>query len=322
MAAPKRTLARLEEIKRRQWPPRLGADYQAAIRANRTEAPGISSPHILRCDRWGQRQIHLLSTPEFRAGLLALYHPGLFELHEQKVLFPYGQQHPLVDFPQASHQRLKPLLGTVDVVKRLGVSSRHPIILVQTPKGPLYSPFPLIGDLLLFLKTDHLYCVNWSVTLTSADFLRSRHSENPCHAIEAGNQKSVYWRHRIESVYYADSGIRTQMLGADQILDVVFHNLRDLFGSLLVEVDISDYQRFGAADDLCCAVAAREPGYPVIRHFEQKYKLSTAKAIALFKQLIWHRLARVDLFEPIAIDRPLRRETLDVLKVYAHLFAE
>ena len=206
---------------------------------------------------------------------------------------------------------------------RLNVKKRHPVVLVETKKGQGYVPWPFVGDLLLFLRRGEAeYCVNWSVKLATSDFKYQRHSTLPSSAIDGGSHEGIALRHRIEEIYYADAGIRTSRVSAEQIDKSVYYNLRDLFGSLLIRVDLRSQQYSEAIAMASDAVDRAAMGSALIQNFIRSFALDRLPALALFRQLVWRRQVRIDLFEPIAMNRPLRMEKKDILTEYAHWFAK
>jgi hypothetical protein len=88
-------VARLKQILKRQIPRRFGPDYIPSTFATRNEAPSISIPSRLNSLKFG-RVIHTLSEQETHAVLLALIHPKVFEIHEQKMLSRFEDDHPMV----------------------------------------------------------------------------------------------------------------------------------------------------------------------------------------------------------------------------------
>src|SRR5690606_36240729 len=107
---------------------------------------------------------HALSTPEKVFTQLALYHPQLIDLHEQKMLWPLTSCHPLHGHPLAKGLFLPQLTGTADIAKQLGF--KHYEIAVELSDGRRGKiPFPYQGDLLLYLLDAGglPYAVNWTV---------------------------------------------------------------------------------------------------------------------------------------------------------------
>lgn len=124
MAQRRMTLARLRQIMRRQDPPAWGAAYQPGIFATRDEAPSISRAVQLWSEKL-QRYVHGLSGPEQAALILALHHPQLFELQEQRMLPMEKRPHPLTGHPRATGMSLPDMRGTIAVAEHLDLLKLH-----------------------------------------------------------------------------------------------------------------------------------------------------------------------------------------------------
>lgn len=314
--------ARLTVIKKRQGEDRWGADYVPSIFATPKEAPGISRPSIILPLKLGGRETHLLSHPELYAALLALYHPLVWELHEQKILSPGPRPHFLSLRESSSSQTWPSIKGTLDVAERLDMFSRHPKVRFSNAAGQLqYAPFPYIGDLLLFLR-DALgpYCVNWPIKDKYAAF-KKRGPQ--LHAKPHNNEVdlSAQLRQQLEETYYLDADIRTVQVAGDAIDKQVRSNLRDLFlhhgRALAVAADI----REPIIHYLRNTIGSQIPAFKSLGLIQQRYQLDRETARALLHQAIWQRELRVDLFQPVLMDRPLKPERVDVIDHYAAWFA-
>jgi hypothetical protein len=315
MAQLKRTEARLREIKRRQWEQRWGENYIAAVFADASEAPGISTGSILR-------DFHAMSDPESFIGLLALYSPLCWDIHEQFVMFPNAREHPLQNHPMALGQRFKSFAGTLDVFERLGLS-RHQSIRVAIGADGLKQkvPFPYLGDLRLFLRDDQgVYCLNWSVKNKYVDFRGKGPRAKPRPLNDPDDPSSIA-RQEFECVYHDDAGIRTQQVALDQLDTEVRLNLRNTFLDEcrpLALPELSRQQALGVARD---HIGEDVPMHVVARRMAQAVECVEGEdAIALIHQGIWRRELRVDLFRPILTTKPLRPEIRDVLNVYGSWF--
>lgn len=151
------SIAKLQLYKERQGAPAFGADYEPAIKAVRGEAPPLSRAYRLYVKRF-QREIHLLSENELISALVALYIPTLLDLHEQKVIHPVPDYHPLCNFPKVINVALPHLSGTVAIAERLGYLDIHPTVTSTSKASPdrkVVLPFPYVGDLLLYLQDEH-----------------------------------------------------------------------------------------------------------------------------------------------------------------------
>ncbi|CUJ31654.1 Uncharacterised protein [Achromobacter xylosoxidans] len=115
---------RLRKIYSRQFPLRFGKDYIPAQLATRAEAPRGSRPSTMVAKKLG-RELHFMSLAERQVGLLALYNPRLFDLHEQHALNVGPADHPLKGHVSVNDIRLPAFEGTVQVAERLGLLSRH-----------------------------------------------------------------------------------------------------------------------------------------------------------------------------------------------------
>ena len=314
------TLARRQKILDRQDPPGWGEEYVPSILATREEAPSISRAVQLWAKQLG-RSCHLLSKVEVRAATLALYHPALFELHEQRMLSSEPRPHPLANHPRYAGLNLSPLRGTLDVAQRLGVLSVIPLVRFTEDNERHLAPFPLVGDLLLFLvDSQGPYCVNWPLKDTRKAFRRPGPKPRAKPRPDVDDPNAIA-RNELEIAYYQDAGIRTEQLSREDINPAVAHNLYDLFLAHRKAIDISDDARREATEDFVDVVGTSTPAYRVLQHVERKLALSKEDAIALLKQAIWRRDVRVDLFKPVLMDRPLAGEMVDVLDTYAAWFA-
>ena len=102
---------------RRQARYRWGAEYEPAIKAVKGEAPPGSSPLAFFSRRLG-RTMHALSIGEATFIALALYHPLVWDIHEQHVLHPYPADHPLAAHPLHRHQPWPSTTGTLRILTR------------------------------------------------------------------------------------------------------------------------------------------------------------------------------------------------------------
>lgn len=316
------SLERLRTILERQDKPLFGPEYRPAILATRREAPSISRPSTVYWHRLG-RDVHLLSSPERAAALLAMYHSGLFELHEQKMLSVNPRAHPMAGHPAAVGLKLPPVRGTVDVANRLGHLSFHPKVKAPRQEGSnewMWVPYPYIGDLLLFLQDqDGPYCVNWSIKLHPEDFDRPASRADPIRNPSVAAHR-VQARHEIERVYYEDAGIRTVRIAKTNIDLHVVTNLTQLFGWHLQAVPLDEGQRAEMVTKYETALELGITPIDVIGQLILRHRYRREDCLAVLYQAIWTRRLRIDLFRPLLVDRPLRPEKRDVIKVYAEWF--
>lgn len=321
MAQLRKTLTRLQLIISRQYPQRRGAGYVPSIQATPKEAPSVAWAAILTPAKLA-REFHLIGTPAKWFGLLALYHPDVWEIWEERVLHWMPHPHPLHGHPRAAGLPLPAFKGTLHVAERMGRLNQHPRIPDRSdPNNPKWVPWPYIGDLLLFLSdAKGPYCVNWPLKDTRKAFRRPgpKPRAKPRPDIDDSNAIA---RNELEIIYYQDAGIRTEQLSREDINPAVGHNLYDLFLAHRKATDVIAEARREAVQHFVDAVGTGIPAYRVLKHVEGKLGVSKEHAIALLKQAIWRRDVRVDLFKPVLMDRPLAAETVDVLDTYAAWFA-
>lgn len=324
MRWPKLTEARLRQIKKRQWKQRWGADYVAATFADAKEAPGISTGTVLRPSKLGAREVHVLSESEEACALLALYNPNCWDLQEQFVLFPAPRPHPLSGHPLARGAQFRSFAGTLDVADRLGLLSRHPKIRLSAHRDPKQSitvPFPLQGDLRLFMAGAGVsYCLDWPVKGKYADFRRKGPRAKP-RPLDDLEDPTTIARLRLQAVYHEDAGIRTHQASMDRIDLQLRFNLTSLFLDDTYPVPLSGDHRDAAIAMARGFIGVDTPIYSVARRIAREFRINDRDAMALIHQGIWRRELRVDLFRPVLADKPLRREVTDVLVKYADWFA-
>jgi len=319
-----RTAERLYKIEERQFERRWGSEYRPSIEATRHEAPKVSRPSKLYSPKL-ERTVHLMSLPERAACLLALYHPNLFDLHEQHMLFCHATDHPLAGHPYADGQTLTRLKGTVDVAERMNIDGRHPVVRINLidESGEMVEEresFPYIGDFLLFLQdAEGAYCVNWTVKKDAQSFSRpfDQHT-NP--STYANRSKVAEQRHLLEEQYFADANIRTVRVASDDIDRQVVANLTMTAGSLATYANTPHDERHYLIQQYRELLESRTP---VLHHLPRLCKITGCErehCLATLYGAIWHRELRVDLTRPIFPDKPLRGETVDLVASYRDWF--
>jgi hypothetical protein len=317
------TLARLKEVLRRQDPPKWGQDYDPAIRAVREEAPSRSRFLQIWFEKLG-RYVHALSSVEGKALILAMFHRGIFELQEQRMLATEPRPHPLAGHPMAVGLELPALRGTIDVCERLDMIERHPWIYADHPDGMerVPVPVPFIGDFLLFLTDqDGPYCVNWTIKGSSEEFQRSLLRSKPTKDPQA-EVNAVRSRHAIEERYYADAEIPTRRIVERDLPELLIQNLRSL---LLLQhraanVDLSIYAE--VCDRLQASVQTGQRPLEVLLSVVHRHGLDIDTAKASFARALWRGDVRAELMEDaIFIDRPLQPMRRDPLHVFSAWFA-
>lgn len=312
--------SRLRLIHKRQLRDAWGKAYQAAIWATPTEAPGISTPTILHPAKLGGRPMHTLSRPETWAALLALYHPLVWDIHEQRMLYPGPRPHFLDGHPRTVGQSFKPLRGTLAVAEEMGRLSKHPKCRVQQGDLNAWAPFPYISDLLVFIDDDAgAYVVNWTVKDKRDDFRRRGPTPGKPQTVDA--ELSALQRHALEAIYYQDADICTHQVAGREIDTTLRSNLHRLFLSHAEPVQLSPAVCSTLCEHFNQAVGSSTPAYKMVREAAQHLGAEMLAVKNVLEQGIWQRRIQVDLFEPVLLDRPLKPMRDDPLVVYCDWFA-
>ena len=321
------TESNLRRVYQRQDQPRWWKDYLPAILATRQEAPNISRASMLTPEKLGGREFSALSTPELAFSLIALYHPWVKEIHEQKMLSPEPRPHPLMGYPGVVGIELPSVRGIVDVAERLGYIDMLPRIHVAesaTSDSKRSVVFPYIGDLLLFIQraaSNRIYCVNWSIKGKAGEFKRPILKKGR-NGRSTGRNQAILARHEIEEVYYQDVGIRTLHLSGEDIDPKLFANLRQLFLHHRRELTLTTEQQKEILGRFRAALEAGVAPMDVITQLTGAGRYTVNDCRTLLFQAIWYRKLRIDLFRTVILDRPLRPEDRDALDVYADWFKE
>lgn len=320
MAIAKINEARLRLIQKRQMRDAWGKDYQAAIWATPTEAPGISTATILHPAKLGARPMHTLSRNETWAALLALYHPRVWDVHEQRMLDPRPRPHYLDGHPTTVGQAFQPLRGTLAVAEEMGRLSKHPKCRVQQGESTKWAPFPYICDLLLFINDDAgPYVVNWTVKDKRSDFLRR--GPSPGRPQTEDVDLAALQRHALEAAYFHAAGIRTQQVTGREIDSTLRSNLHQLFLSHSEPVPLPPAVCLSLCEHFNQAVGGSTPAYKLVREAAEHLAVDALVIKNVLTQGIWQRRVQVDLFEPLLLDRPLKPLRDDPIVVYGDWFA-
>lgn len=316
MAIARISEARLRLIMKRQWKQAWGQDYVPAIWATPREAPGLSTATILHPEKLGGRPFHTLSRNETWVSLLALYHPCVWDIHEQRALFPQPRPHFLYGHPLAGGEPFPPFRGTLSVAERMGILPRHPKCRVQVEGGCAeHAPFPYIGDLLVFLSDeDGPYLIN----LTVKDKMESFRRRGPRPGKPAAGDDEIHavQRHALERTYYEDAGIPTRQVVGRAIDQELRANLHDLFLSHAEPVPLSRAVQATLYQYFQDHVGSTTRADLLVRNAAQQLGVDAIVIRNVLMQGVWSRQIRVDLFRPFLIDRPLRPETDDPIAVY------
>ena len=317
MRGPK--LQSLLRILDRQDTNRFLSEYVPSTKATREEAPSQSwatSVYVKMLDR----RIHLISHKELRVVFLALHHPNLADIHEQKMLHTKPAPHPLLGFPGYYDASLEPVKGTLSVVSRLNCRQAHPKVTVVDADTGKKAPaaFPYQGDLLLFIRRGRkIQLINWPVKADSEGFSEPEAgSDNK----EARERQKLYRRRRIEALYYDDINVPTVEIAADKIPDALFNNLRTAFVYAQYPDTLSQQNRAAALATFRSAISNNDTATNVLAHLAQDGICTVKQGRDLFYQSIWSRSLRLDLFSNIVLDAPLRPERQDVFHYYQSWF--
>jgi hypothetical protein len=312
-------LAALLRIRERQAENRFLADYLPSTMATREEAPSASWRMPFKVEQLG-RLVHCLSHPELHAALLALHHPDLCDLHEQKMLHPFPAAHPLFGFPGYVDAGLTPVRGTLDVASRLNCRQQHPLVWVRDPDSGSKAPvaFPYQGDLLLFIRVgSRIKLVDWPIKKEASDFTEP--SPAASEKMEREQQK-LRFRAAIQRLYNDDIGVPTiEVAGAD-LDQAMVGNLRAAFPSAKRDVPLNQHVKNAILHAFRRGVTEHAQPNQIIGMLAFDGLCTIEQGRTLFYQYIWNRSLRVDLFENVVLDSPLRPERVDVFQHYAHLF--
>lgn len=276
--------------------------------------PTVVQVHSLR------RPVHCMSQPEVRALLLALHHPDLVDIHEQKMLHPWPANHPLLGFPGYTDGTLQPVRGTLDVAERLNCRRQHPRLMVEDPQTGERAPvlFPYQGDFLLFIRAgDKIRLINWPVKKRPEDFHKPEAASSK--AWTAARQK-LQRRLMLESIYYQDIDVPTVPVAADAIDNAVFNNLKTAFSYAQRNTTLSATQQSAILSVYQSAVADRLRPNEVLADLNLDGLCTIEDGRTVFYASIWRRQLRLDLFSNVIFDAPLRPERQDVFEHYAALF--
>jgi len=311
---------RFDLIMSRQSRFEWGGEYVPSTLAVPREAPKGSRISRLHSQKLG-RTLHLLSWPEKVFAQLALYHPDLFELHEQKMLWPVNAGHPLRGHPLTKGTFPPPLRGTVDIASEIGF--KHHEIVVEGASGRCRVPYPYQGDLLLYLLNSRgkPYAVNWTVKDQVEAFRERRSTTAKTPVQQRKDREHAQLRGELERRYYASAGVRTVEVSRDLVTPTIQANLDLLFGMHDLDYTLEP----ALLDDFSGAVAeAVQMGKPVayvaIEHGARWG--ARDQFIARIYQDIWDRRLLVDFSEPVLIDRPLVTGGCDLLQEFGSFFEE
>lgn len=324
MSRSEKRASRLElQVRRyesRQGVPRIGAEYQPAIRAVRGEAPSLSRCSQIFSARLN-RFIHVLSRTEAAAAMIALHCPALIDLQEQRCLPPEPSSHPASPYSGFSSCDLPMLPGTVRVAGQLGLFRFHPRFVTEDEEGPYYVPVPLVGDFLLILRdVGGAYAVNWNVKLTAEAF-DERLGERPLRRRSAASVEKARARQRIEEVCYGAAGIPTHRVVGTTFDRTLVANLQQLIPWDSRRTNLQDNQREEMLDAFRGIVGSDRTPLDLLAGLCARLRCDRQDCFVVLYQAIWRRDLIVDLFKPILFNAPLRAQQTSPFELYSYLFA-
>jgi len=316
--------SRLEEILKRQaGPSKWLGDYQPCNAISDGDCPKGTRPSSF-CDPYLKRTVEAQAGTEQVFLLLALHHPDLIDLHEQKMLFFSPAPHPLEGHPLARGLQLPGLRGTLNIAEAIGKLKEHSMVRAprdhEVLKGCLV-PFPYVGDILLYLRDmAGPYAVNWSTKATVEDFHRTYKRRNAPTSKE--DRERAEFRHELERLYYLDGLIPTHHFVPAMVDKELSINLLNL------------YYWYSRAPQNPRATAAKEE---VLGHYREqlsrgrimydhakdaakKFGINLHDAKWILKWGIFRRQIRVELFRVVADNLPLYPEIHDPFVRYADWF--
>ena len=310
------TERRLKEILRRQLAPSFGPGYEPSMRATREEAPSRSRFAAVWSEQLG-RYVHALSSAERDVVALLLYCPRLFELQEQRMLPFVAAPHPLHGHPFAEGLQLKGFRGTLAVADELHHMSFHPFVQI----GGEDVPGCWIGDFLIFLQdTNGPYCVNINVKQTRSAFTSPDVGVTVKTDMARATARNKV-RYEVERVLYAEIGIRTVEVAANEISPILVANLMELLGWQKRRHSLSAEQVQIVLDGFNEGLQCNASPLEVMAAVELTHGIGPYDQRIVLEQGIFKRKIRVDLLENhLFVDKPMRVESRDALEVYANLF--
>ena len=312
--------AGLRKIETRQLPYRFRADYIPSILASREEAPSISSPAFIKAPRW-RRTIHCLSTQEVIAVLLALLHPRLLDLHEQKMIPRWPLPHPVCGMPGVESEGLPIFRGSVEVASRLGYLDTLPLVWDIGARGErIRVVYPYVGDVMLFLRDDTgVYCVNWSVKSGKGDHILPGPDVRKPHT--QGDLRAARARFEIELETYADVGIRTVAVAGQAIDPILAANLQRAYPYCCQEVVIREDLRRRILNLYRQAIDHGAPPSEVLTHLVAHGICDAYVARHTFYTAPFEGDLRLDLTRPLLFDCSVKILPSDAPPPHADWFA-
>ncbi|MDT0634871.1 hypothetical protein [Spectribacter hydrogenoxidans] len=252
---------------------------------------------------------------------MALYHPRVFDLHEQRLLDPAPTPHPLHGHPARGHGYIYPrLTGTWNAAQQLGYLEYHPKLTYEARDGTSRrAPHPLVGDLLLFIERPGVpdYCINWNIKSQRANF---KHRPTPYTSSSpySGITKTAA-RNCIEAANYASADIPTKEIAGTDIPPVLTANLTDGFVAAC-EISLPSEIQEKVIRRLRAAIGTMQTPLDIWSEFSLTLGLTHYQFRTAMYTGVWRRQLRLELTERILFDRPMIAERTDILDIYASWF--
>lgn len=301
--------SRAEQLYRRyrarQPSNRFGPSYQPAIKAIRAEAPRKSKLYQVDAHELCGRRLHLLSTPEMHAALVAMWHPYVCEIQEQRLLPTRRSPHPLDGHPEILPGiELPHMEGSTRILDDMGELSHHAWATVSVEGERCRVPLPYVSDLLIICRAaGSIYGVAWSIKAAAQDFQQAfgarRHARNP----QRSTHRAMV-RHEMERRAWSSAGIPYRQISGDQIPRQVVANLQWAF--CLSRGFSADSDRLEEGTHLLsrCMAAGVAPMRVAAR--AERLGFQGHQFLRLIAWAVWTRKLLVDMTRPILSDRPLR----------------
>lgn len=327
-------LLRFRRVLKRQKEFKWGPKYEPATCAVRGEAPKISIASTMPSQLL-QRRVHALSNPEKFCFALALYHPNLWEFHEQHVMYPGSKQHPLAAHSRFSGHAWPSTSGTFRIAKGLGLEAHHPKVWIpQQQSGPhgatidtlleaeasgKHMPSAYQGDAMLFMRDEAgVYLLSWDVKANFGD--HAHPGGEMIDQLKAGALAKAHARDAIYVEYMRELGIRIVRMSLDDIPERIRTTLYFLCLAHTQTVNLPDSMVADLVGAFQCGVVKEHIPLAIINsHVKTDAQFMAAKN--LLQIAVWQRKVRVDLRHPILVDSPLVPESKDLLVEFGHLFS-
>ncbi len=286
--------------------------YQPAQAATRNAAPSASWARQIHHPRI-RRAIHSLSRTEASLAQILICAPQVFDIFEQVEIPAFAAQHPLDTHPGAPVALRPAMVGTLEAAQRLGALRQHPARFCDAEKK--WKPIALRGDFLVFLNdVPGGRCVNVSVKKTARDFSVARFKAPRSLAqAERLNEQAVI-RHAIERDAYQSAGIPTVRFTGEDVDNALATNLEVIIGAANQRLA----QTLRSAEQFICSEIARGAIPNLIAQQVARELCLPIQNVRLgMYELIYEYALDVDLFRPLAFDKPWP-PAYQTLKDYAY----